>query len=166
MNITLYELAAEVRAVADQLADMDLPPEVVSDTLESITLPLEQKAVAVAAFARNLEATAEQIEQAEKAMYARRKAMQNRAKHLRDYLLASMQHAGISKIDHPQFVIAVRTNPESVLIHDERQIPIDYMRQPDPPPPVPDKNLIKSALKDGYDVPGALLQRTQRLDIK
>lgn len=165
-SLALYELAAEFRATADMLADMDLPPEVVADTLESIALPLEQKAVSVAAFARNLEATADQIEQAEKTMYARRKALQSRAKHLREYLLENMSRCGITKIDHPFFSIAVRNNPESVAIDDERQIPVDYMRQPEPPPAAPDKALIKQALKDGYDVPGARLVRTQRLEIK
>lgn len=165
-SLSLYELSAEFRATADILADMDLPPEVVADTLESIALPLEQKAVSVAAFARNLEAASEQIEQAEKAMFARRKAMLNRAKHLREYLLMNMQACGITKIEHPQFVIAVRNNPESVVIEDERQIPVDYLRQPEPPPPAPDRALIKMAIKDGFDVPGAKLTRTQRLDIK
>lgn len=165
-NLALYELAAEFRATADMLADMDLPPEVVADTLESISMPLEQKAVSVAAFARNLESSAEQIEQAEKAMFERRKALQSRAKHLREYLLENMARCGITKIDHPLFAIAIRNNPESVVIDDERQIPGDYMRDPEPPPPVPDKPLIKQSLKDGYDVPGARLVRTQRLEIK
>ena len=79
MNISLYELAAEFRETAATLADMDLPPEVVADTLESIRLPIEQKAGQVAAFIRNLEATADQIKAAEKQMADRRKAMENRA---------------------------------------------------------------------------------------
>lgn len=164
--ITLYELAAEFRATADQLADLDLPPEVVADTLESISLPLEQKAVQVAAFARNLEATADQIKSAEKQMADRRKAIENRAKSVRDYLLRNMQVCGMEKIEHPLFKLAVRQNPPSVVIDNEQQIPADYLRQPETPPPAPDKTLIKQALIDGFDVPGAHLERGIRLEIK
>lgn len=165
MNITLYELAGEIREVADKLADMDLPAEVIADTLESITLPFEQKATSVSAFLRNLEATAEQIKAAETEMAKRRKAMENRATHLRDYLLAQMQRAGVSKIESPMFRISVRNNPESVVIDSEAQIPADYMREI-PAQQVPDKALIKIALQDGFDVPGAHITRGVRLEIK
>lgn len=165
MNITLYELAGELRAVADQLTDMDLPAEVVADTMESITLPFEQKATSVAASLRNLEATAEQIKAAEAEMAKRRKAMENRAAHLRDYLLAQMQRAGVSKIESLMFRIALRNNPESVVIDSEAQIPADYLREI-PAQQVVDRTLIKAALKEGFDVPGARLERGVRLEIK
>lgn len=165
MNITLYELATEIREVADKLADMDLPAEVVADTLESIALPFEQKAASVSAFVRNLEATAEQIKAAETEMAKRRKAMENRASHIREYLLAQMQRTGISKIESPMFRIAIRNNPESVVIDSEAQIPADYLREV-PATYSPDKTLIRAALQDGYDVPGAHLARSQRVEIR
>ena len=41
------------------------------------------------------------------------------------------------------------------------------MRQPTPCHlPAPDKTAIKAALKAGTDVPGAKLERGQRLDVK
>lgn len=166
MNIALYELAKEFRQTAELLADMDLDPQTVTDTLEAAAFPVEQKAVQVAAFVRNLEASADQIKQAEKAMADRRKAIEARAAHVKDYLLHNMQACGFTKVNHPMFVIAIKQNPESVVIEDERQIPIDYLRFPDMPPPVPDKALIKQAIKDGYEVPGARLTRSVRLDIK
>lgn len=165
MNITLFELATEIREVADKLADMDLPAEVIADTLESITLPFEQKAASVSAFIRNMEATAEQIKQAEAEMAKRRKAMENRASHIREYLLAQMQRTGITKIESPLFRISIRNNPESVVIDSEAQIPADYLREI-PATYSPDKTLIKQALQDGYDVPGAHLARSQRVEIK
>lgn len=166
MNLTLYEMAAEFRQTAELLADMDLDPQTITDTLEAAAFPVEQKCAQVAAFIRNMEATAEQIKQAEKQMAERRKAMENRAEHIRDYLLHNMQACGMTKIEHPLFKIAIKQNPESVVIEDERQIPVDYMRFPELPPPVPDKALMKQAMKDGYTIPGAKLVRTQRVEIK
>lgn len=166
MNLTLYEMAAEFRQTAELLADMDLDPQTITDTLEAAAFPIEQKCAQVAAFIRNMEATAEQIKQAEKQMAERRKAMETRAEHIRGYLLHNMQACGMTKIEHPLFKIAIKQNPESVVIEDERQIPVDYMRLPEPPPPVPDKALMKQAMKDGYTIPGANLVRTQRVEIK
>jgi hypothetical protein len=164
-SLALYELASEFRAVADQLADMDLPPEVVADTLEAIAQPLEQKCTNVAAFARNLEAAADQIKAAEAEMARRRKAIEARAASLREYLLSNMQRCGIQKIESPWFRIAVRANPESVVIDDESAIPVDYQREI-PARHEPDKAAMKSAMRDGFVIPGAHLARTQRIEIK
>jgi hypothetical protein len=146
------------------LSDLDLPDEVIADTLESLQYPLEQKATNVAMFARNLEATADAIKEAEGEMAKRRKALESRAASIRAYLLQNMQRAGISKIECPLFRLAVRDNPPSVVI--DGDVPAEFMRQPDPPPTVADKKAIGEALKAGREIPGAHLQRGQRLEIK
>jgi hypothetical protein len=162
----LYLIAQEYRAAAEVLADLDLDAQTVADTLDSISGELEQKSVAVAMFARNLEATAEQIKQAEAAMAARRKALENRADSLKRYLLGAMQTTGISKIDCPHFRISVRDNPPAVDVFDAAQVPAEFMVTPPAPPPSPDKTAIKAAIKAGQDVPGARLTQGQRLEIK
>lgn len=162
----LYVLADEYRAAVEALADLDLDEQTVADTLEGLSGELEVKATNVAMFARNLESTAAAIKEAEAAMAARRKALEKRADGLRAYLLVSMQRCGISKIDSPHFALAIKNNPASVLIDEPALIPPTYMRQPDPPPPAPDKAAIKDAIKAGQDVPGARLAQTVRLDIK
>jgi hypothetical protein len=166
MSLSLYVLASEYRSAADQLADLDLPEEVVRDTLESISGDLEAKSVNVASFVRNLEASAEQIKEAEAAMAARRKAIEKRAANVRQYLLDNMLAAGISKIECPYFKLAVRDNPPSVVINEPSLIPDAYLTDPPPPPRAPDKTLIKKAIQDGFDVPGAHLARGKRIEIK
>jgi len=166
MNLSLYVLADEYQQAAAQLADLDLPEEAIADTLESLQYPVEQKAANVAMFVRNLEATAEAIKAAEGEMAKRRKSMENRAASIREYLKANMTRTGITKIECPHFKISVRDNPASVRVIDESAIPANFMRQPDPPPPAPDKKAIGDALKAGVEVPGCTLERSQRLDIK
>jgi hypothetical protein len=162
----LYILAGEYRQAADRLADMDLDDQTIADTLESISGDLEVKATNVAMFARNLESLAQSIKEAEAQMAARRKAIETRASRIRDYLLQNMSLTGITKIDSPMFTIAIRNNPPSVDVFDRDQIPVEYMRQPEPPPPEPDKTRIKDAIKSGLTVPGARIKIGQRLDIK
>lgn len=162
----LYLLANEYRAAADQLADMDLDEQTIADTLESLSGDLEVKATNVAMFCRNLEAAAASIKEAEGAMSARRKAIEKRADNLRQYLLASMQTAGINKIECPYFALSIKTNPPAVVINEPGLIPAEFMRRPEPPPPAPDKTAIKEAIKAGREVPGAHLAQGSRLDIK
>ena len=115
---TLYALAEEYRAAAEALADLDMPPEVVSDTLDGLSGQLQHKASNVAMVVRNLEATAEAIEAAEKTMRERRKAIEARADWLRSYLLDNMQRTGIQRIDSPWLALVVRDNPAAVVVDD------------------------------------------------
>jgi hypothetical protein len=166
MNTSLYVLTGEYLAVANKLSDADLPPEVIADTLEGISAPLEEKATNVGCFIRNLEATAESIKVAEKQMAERRKAIEAKAEQVRRYLFDNMQRCGINKIESPYFSLTIKKNPPSVVIDDANAIPADYMATPPAPPPAPDKKLIAQAIKDGYTVPGAHLEQGERLEIK
>lgn len=162
----LYLLAADYRSAADKLADLDVDDQTVEDTLEGLSGELEVKATNTAMLARNLEASAAAIREAEAQMSARRKALENRAARIRDYLLANMMVAGIQKIECPLFRLTVRDNPPAVEVFEPGLIPQEFMRQPEPPPPAPDKSAIKDALKAGQDVPGCKLTKGVRLEIK
>ena len=162
----LYELAAEYRTDCEKLADMDLDEQTLADTLEGLSGELEVKAQNVIMFTRNLEATAAAIKEAEAQMAARRKALENRAAGLRRYVLENMQFAGIQKIECPYFKLSIRENPAAVDIYEPGLIPAQYMKQPEPPPPSPDKTAIKAAIAAGAEVPGAKLTRGIRLEVK
>lgn len=164
--ISLYQLADTYVEAAQRLADLDLPPEVVADTLEGMAGELEVKATNVAMFARNLEATAEAIRQAESEMAKRRQAIANRAEQIRDYLKTQMERTGIHKIECPFLRLSIRTNPPAVIIDAPSQIPAEFMRTPEPPPPAPDKKALAVALKAGTEIPGCHLSTTTRIEIK
>lgn len=162
----LYILADQYKAAASSLADLELDEQTIADTLESLSGDLEVKAVNVAMFARNLEATAAAIKEAEAQMAARRKAMEKRADNLRAYILRCMESTGIKKIDGPHFSLSVKANPASVEVFDPFQVPAEYMRQKPPPAPEPDKAAIKAAIQSGKEVPGAKLTQGARLEVK
>jgi hypothetical protein len=165
MNLSLYQISAEYRESLTKLADLDLDEQTIQDTLESMGGELQAKATNVAAFCRDLEATAASIKDAEAQMKARRTAIENRATRLRKYLMDCMLMAEIQKIESPYFRLAIKQNPPSVEVFDERQVPQEYMKDSPPPPPTVDKTLVKQAIKDGYEVPGCRLVQGQRLEI-
>lgn len=163
MSTSLYLLSAEYQAAAQHLADMDLDDTTVADTLEGLAGELEVKATNIAMMIRNVEAEAEAIREAERGMERRRKTKEALTERLRAYLKENMERAGIPPIECPYFRISIRDNPPSVVIDAESQIPAEYMRQP---PAVPDKKAIAAAIKEGHDIPGARVERGNRLEIR
>lgn len=164
MNISLYQLAEDYLAAADQLADMEMPLEVVNDTLESMRGDIQVKATNVAMFVRNLESQADAIREAEKQMAARRKAIEHRAQFIREYLLHNMQRTGINEISCPYFAIKRKLNPPKVILHGT--VPEQFLRHPEPPPPEADKKAIAEYIKAGNTVDWAELKQDERIDIK
>lgn len=162
----LYVLADEYLAAAERMTDLELPEEVIHDTLEGLSGELTAKATNVAAFVRNLEASAEAIKAAEADMAKRRKAIEARAAHIREYLKEQMARTGIKSVESPWFKVSLRDNPPAVVIDNEDEIPPEFLRVPPPPPAVPDKPAIAAVLKAGGEVAGAHLTRTQRVEIK
>lgn len=168
MNMPLYALTQEYRALAVRLAEGDFDEKAVADTMEASGLPeqIGEKAQGCEMVARTFEADIPAIDAEIKRLQELKKARQARADALRDYLLRNMQASGIQRIDCPLFSLSIAKNPPAVEIEDERQIPADYMTSPVAPPPAPDKKLIAQALKDGHDVPGARLRQVVRLAIR
>jgi uncharacterized coiled-coil protein SlyX len=163
---TLYEIANEYRADVEKLADLDLPPEVVADTLEGLSGALEAKAKNIGALVKHLDMTIEAMKDAEAQVYKKRKALEARVKAIQDYTLNVLVANDISKIETPFFNLTVAKNPPAVEVYDQSQVPAHFYRQPEPPPPVLDKSSIKEALKYGEDVPGCRLTQSLSLRIK
>lgn len=165
-RLSLYELSANYLQALDFLTDpeMDLPVEAINDTLEALGGELEDKAINVAKFFRNMEATADAIKSAEVNMAKRRKALENRVQWLKNYIKENMEVCGISDIECPHFKLSVQKNPAVVNILDENAIPAQFKEQ------VTswkiDKTAIKEAIKSGSVVPGTELVNGTRLAIK
>lgn len=165
-SLSLYVIAQEHRAMVERLMQTQDDAVTIADTIEAESYPLEVKAQNLAYAIKNLDATAEAIKAAEKEMATRRKAIENRANHLREYAKKCMDVAGVKKIECQHFAISIKNNPESVSIFEDALIPDEYMRKPEPPQAVPDKVSIKEAIKAGKEVPGAILVQDTRIDIK
>lgn len=164
-GLTLYAMTAEYRAALNDLREMEIDDQTLADTIEGLQGELTLKAENVAAFTLNLEAEAEAIKAAEKKLADRRKSLESKSKRMREYLLLNMQSAGITEIsaNDRSFRIRVMAGRESVVIDDAKALPADYKRVKTIEEP--DKALITKAIKDGYEVSGAHLERKPSLKI-
>ncbi|CAK0763906.1 Viral Gp157 protein [Gammaproteobacteria bacterium] len=165
MNMSLYELTGQYAEAAETLEDLDLPEEVVRETLEALETEIAVKAQNIGALILNLEAEANKIETAEKRLADKRLTLKNRAKWIRDYLFSGMQTAGLKKIKSPDglFTLSIRKNPPSVTIDDQNMIPDRFIRT------ITEVSVDKVALREELkirEVPGARLEVGERLEIK
>lgn len=163
---TLRELTGERLALQDKLEGLDLDEQTILDTIEGNSTEIVAKIEDYGYVIRNMESFVEAVKAEEERMVKRRKIAESRVGYIKEWLFKNMIACDIKKIECPAFTISIQNNPQSVVIDSESQIPSDYMRQPEPPPPTPDKKLIGQALKDGFDVPGCHLAQSQRLVIK
>ena len=163
----LYEISSEYLAAMRDLEAMaddgTITPEVVADTLEGIAGEFEHKALNVAKYIATLEAEASALKEVETRKAQQRKSLESRADGMRRYLLSECLRTGLTPKD-AEIGIALRKS-SAVVIDDETALPEDFMREI-PARFEPDKALIKSALQDGYSIPGARIEERKNLQIK
>lgn len=157
--MNLYELSLAFQDVQN----MDLDPEVMKDTLDSINDAIENKAENIAKLIRNLESDVSAFKEEEDRLKTKRQAAENKVKWLKTYLEDNMKLTGKTKFKSGMFNFAIQKNPESVNITDERIIPEDFLILQ---PPKVDKNSLKELLKSGVEIPGAELKQTESLRIR
>lgn len=161
----LYLVAQEYQQDLAKLADLDLDPQTLADTLESLGGELQIKAQNVALFVRGLEAEASAVKQWAKDAADRAKAMESRAERVREYMASHLEACGIEKIEGPGISIGWRKS-SAVVIDCPDLIPVQFTRQKPPPPLEADKAAIAAAIKAGIEVPGAHIEQRRSLSIK
>lgn len=123
-----------------------------------------EKACNVAMYIKGLDAEAESITNAMKAMSDRVKAVNAHKERLSTYLLNMMQM--MDKAPKNAFVKVGTRKSKSVHIIDSNLIPAEYMRQKPQPEPEPDKAKIKEAIESGLTINGAFIEEKTNLSIK
>lgn len=157
--MNLYELSVAFQEVQN----MELDPEVMKDTLDSIEDAIENKAENIAKLVRNLESDVSAYKEEEDRLKTKRQATENKVKWLKTYLEDNMKLTGKTKFKSGMFNFSIQKNPASVNITDERIIPEEFLI---PQLPKIDKTALKNILKNGVEVPGAELKQTEGLRIR
>jgi hypothetical protein len=161
----LYKLVAQYREL-QQIDAEEIPEEVLRDTLEALGGELTEKATNVAMLCQNLDTFAQNIDLAAKQMKDRALRVQRRADQVRHYLHVMMEAAEITKIEAPEFTLAIKKNPPAVVIAPDAKVPDEFIVTPPAPAPYPDKAAIKNALKAGREIEGCRLDQGTRLEIR
>ena len=165
MNLTLHQATEEVRGLLDQI---DPETGELPEGFEQAREVVATKSLAVAAFILETDRQAGYLKTYAKELTDRAKTAERRAEWLRTYLREHMAAAGITKIKDDRGLIDASLSvgrDKSVDVFDSAQVPADYMREI-PAKFEPDKTLIRKAIDDGFEVPGARLVVRDRLTIR
>ena len=165
--MNLFEISAQYQQAFVSLLDSDFDDETINDTLDGLEFEVEEKGRNVAAFFLNLDAEIEAVKLAEKRISNRRKMLENKQSRLKDYLAMNMAKCGITEIkaNDSSFVCKLQIGRDQAVVIDNQQlIPADYLREV-PATFTPDKTAIGKAIKEGFEVPGAHIEKRDRLTI-
>lgn len=165
--MNLFEIASQYQQAFVTLLDSDFDDETITDTLDGLEFEVIDKGRNVAALFLNLDVEIEAVKLAEKRISNRRKMLENKQSRLKEYLAMNMAKCGITEIkaNDSSFAAKLQIGRDSaVVIDDQAALPSDYLREI-PATFTPDKTAIGKAIKDGFNVPGAHIEKRDRLVI-
>jgi hypothetical protein len=163
--LTLHAAADEVRALLDQV---DPETGELPEGFEQARAIVATKATAVAAYLIESDRQADAVESYAKELQQRVRTARRRGEWLRGYLGSHMAACGVLRLKDERGVFEAVLSPgrdEAVDVFEPDLLPAEYMREI-PAKHEPDKALIKRAIGDGFDVPGARIVKRDRLTIK
>jgi len=161
--MNLYEITSEYLNILNNL-EVDEDGCIVNiEEFESIRDSFDSKTENLALFVKSLVSDAEAIKKEEETLYARRKAKENLAERLKLYMTDSFNRLEKTNFETPKCKVSFRKS-ESVNVIDMDLLPESFKKVKTTIDP--DKTAIKNAIKSGSDIPGAVLETKQNIQIK
>lgn len=159
---TLYEINEYIlRCVkdGDMVVDTETGEVIDAVALDALQMARDEKLTNIGKWILDLKADAKAIREREISLAERRKAKENKAEQLMDYM--NMILAG-KKFECADFKASYRKS-QAVEVTDAEKIPAPYLIVQEPKV---DKAGIKKALKAGEEVPGCKLVERNNLSIR
>jgi hypothetical protein len=161
---TLHEMTKEYTWLYDMAADPDADVESFGMAIDALQGEISAKVDGVVAVIRNLEALRDGIEAHIEKQAKRANVADKRAKWLRRYLMECLEELGERRIVSANSDVSIADNPARVEIYSYESIPSEYVVVTEQYRP--NKILIKKALLEGAEIPGASLVKDKRISIK
>jgi len=135
--------------------ESDLEGEQLTDCLDSIEDSFDEKANNIVKLVSSLSVDVDGIDKELKRLQAMKKVITNNQERLKEYLRSNMEATGITKIKHSLFSITLGKPTVTAEIVDIDFLPDNFVNTD--VVMKADKKAILKALKDGEDIPGAVL---------
>lgn len=158
----LYELTQNYLNLQELLENPEIPVEMIEAALNEVDGEFEDKAENIAKLIKSIEVDIKGYKEEESRLSDRRKSLENRNKGLKEYLESSMRALKKNNFKGKLFSFNIQKNAPSVVIDDIDKLPKEYKKIVESE----DKTKIKEALKEGIEVPGARLIKSESLRIR
>ena len=160
---SLFQITKDARELALRLIEGELTQEL-EEVLKINQNEIQEKSINYAWAIKSIEADIDTIDAEIERLKALKSSRTNAIERMKSAVLEALTIYGIEKVSSPTLNLSVRLNPESVEIVNEYQVPDIYRKEK--VTVTIDKTSIKEAIKSGLEVPGAVLDRKKRLEIK
>jgi hypothetical protein len=159
----LYKITEELLEAANPEGD-ELTEEELHQRLNALAMDFTEKSENIIKAVRNLEAFATGCGSEAERLTRQKRATENRAKWLKNYLRTNMAELGLKRLEAGTFKVAIRKNPPRVVVDDLDQIPTNFTEVITETRV--DKSALKSALQEGQQIPGAHIEQGESLRIR
>ncbi|MBT2818527.1 siphovirus Gp157 family protein [Staphylococcus coagulans] len=146
-----------------EMANQDVDPQIIEDTLESIESELHEKVDNTIGLKRSVDGDIDVIDKEIKRLQGLKKQKQNLSERLKQILRYTLEQRNLQGYRTPTNHIYKRQNAPSVYVTNEKLISREYWVSQ---APKLNKKQIKEDIKAGIEVAGAELQVTESLVIK
>lgn len=160
---SLFNITAEARELVSALIEGELSEEL-ENALVINQNELQEKSINYAYAIKSIESDIDAIDAEIKRLQTLKSSRTNAIDRMKSAVLNALTIYGINKVTSPTLNLSVRLNNPSVEIINEYQIPQKFFKEK-----VKieiDKVGIKNAIDEGEIVPGAIINRKSRLEIK
>ena len=134
--MNLYELSNKYQELLNLMQSVDTTDpdtqEVFQDTLDSLDGAIEDKAENIVHVLNQLKYDEEVIGKEISRLQAKKRALSNNQKQLKDYLKDTMEFTGKTKIKSPLFSIWTQNNNPRMIVEDETKIPPQFFEEQQP----------------------------------
>lgn len=166
--MNLYQLVQEFKDTVAQLEELELDQEVLSDTLDSLTLPIEEKVENVVKYMKSLEALADAKKAEAKRLSESASSDLKKAEFFKNYIANNLQAAGMKELQAGIFKIGFRKGSEVVQV-DTNKVP-SHIEAPELYKVFYEfstKTELKKLVQEGKEIPGvSLVRNPDTLQIK
>lgn len=157
---TILDLNDDLKALFN-LTDVD--PQTLKDTADALTMSRDDK---LDGLAYVIESDGKEIDWLKNKIQSLQKELKTRKNHeagLKEYLIYSMEDAGLKKLQTENHMLKTRKQPASVDVIDESKVPAQYIIHKDETRV--DKKKLRDILKEN-NVPGVRLKQKKGVVIK
>ena len=157
----LHEITTAINTLIDVV---ECDEETLQDTLEALEGEFDDKIQYLIQKALECDSSADICKAEAERIASRKKAFENRAKRIRDFIQYQMTLVNKPKLNYPLYTVYIQNNPPKVNVADETLIPSLYWIEK--VEKSLDKKSILELLKTGIEVPGCSMEQGQSLRIK
>lgn len=160
--MNLYQINEELKKAIEESVDTETGEILDYTRIRELQIARDEKREAVALYIKNLLSDAKAIDEEIKALTIRKKAKNNRAENLKQYLAQDLQDSGLNKFETSKVVLTFRKS-QVLEVKSIKNIPPEFFKQAEP---ILDKMALKKELKAGFIYDGVALIDKQNIQIK